>query len=199
MNYAMGDFMIIFTSICLVCVVAIAVILVLWTKRDREAWENAETTIQKSDWTVSGYYDRIEKAALDIARKRKPDDKIIILWLVVDGLRLNENGELEWIKRETETAKNQNVLYQPQQGINNVSPCFYPSTYPTYYPTYQTFGGGCYTSQNLQYNVTQSIDSQINALNSQINMNSIQMAQQAQNQYLISQLKDCCCIRNTQI
>lgn len=149
-----------------------------------------ETPPPRSDWTVSGYYDRMEKAALDIARKRKPDDKIIILWLVVDGLRLNENGELEWIKRETETA-NQNVSYQPQQGINNVSPCFYPSAYPTY----QTIGNGFYS----QYNVTQSIDSQINALNSQINMNFIHMAQQAQNQYLISQLKDCCCIRNTQI
>lgn len=166
--------------------------------------EKEETTTPRSEWTVSSYYDRIEKAALDIARKRKPDDKIIILWWGVDGLRLNENGDLEWIKREQETA-NQNVSYQPQQGINQVSPCFYPSAYPTYYPTYQTIGSGCYTSPNLQqtyfpqYNVTQSIDSQINALNSQINMGFIQMEQQARYQYLISQLKDCCCIRNTQI
>ena len=72
---------------------------------EREPLEPAEPFV------VSEYYDRMEKAALDILENQEPVDQTIILWWGLDGLRLNEDGELEWISRKTPKPVNQNVSY----------------------------------------------------------------------------------------
>ena len=48
---------------------------------------------------VSEYFSRVEQYNLEIQEERRAVDKIIILWWGLDGLRLNENGSLEWISR----------------------------------------------------------------------------------------------------
>lgn len=60
---------------------------------EREPLEPTEPFI------VSEYYDRMEKAALDILEHREAVEQTIILWWGLDGLRLNEDGELEWVSR----------------------------------------------------------------------------------------------------
>ena len=71
-------------------------------------------------FVVSEYYDRMEKAALDILEHQEPVNQTIILWWGLDGLRLNENGTMELVNR---TPFNSCVQY------------------PVQYPPY--FYGGC--------------------------------------------------------
>lgn len=73
-------------------------------------------------FVVSEYYDRMEKAALDILEHQEPVNQTIILWLGLNGLRLNEDGELEWISRKTPNPVNQNVSYHPCQSIQTYNP-----------------------------------------------------------------------------
>lgn len=50
---------------------------------------------------VSDYYDRLIKATEDIARDQasaKPEPTV--LWLVLDGLQINEDGSLKWIHKD---------------------------------------------------------------------------------------------------
>lgn len=68
-------------------------------------------------FSVTEYFDRMEQVALDILEKQEPVGKTIILWWGLDGLRLNENGTLEWISRKKPKPVMQNVFYQPCQSI----------------------------------------------------------------------------------
>lgn len=68
-------------------------------------------------FSVTKYFDRTEQAALEILEKQKPIDQTIILWCGLDGLRLNEDGTLEWISRKNPNPVPQNVFYQPCQSI----------------------------------------------------------------------------------
>lgn len=71
-------------------------------------------------FVVSEYYDRMEKAAIDILENQEPVDQTIILWWGMDGLRMNEDGSLEWISRKKPKPVNQNVSYQPRQAIHPI-------------------------------------------------------------------------------
>ena len=61
-----------------------------------------EPTIEPVEaFRVSDYYDRLVKATEDIARDQasaKPEP--IVLWLVLDGLQINEDGSLKWIHKD---------------------------------------------------------------------------------------------------
>ena len=105
---------------------------------EREPLKPAEPFI------VSEYCDRMEKATLDILEHREAVEQTIILWWGLDGLRLNEDGELEWISRKTpkpvnqnedgelewisrKTPKpvNQNVPYHPCQSVPAYNPALF--------------------------------------------------------------------------
>ena len=72
-------------------------------------------------FVVSEYYDRMEKAALDILEHQEPVNQTIILWWGLDGLRLNEDGDLKWISRKKLKPVNQSVFYQTCQSIQPVT------------------------------------------------------------------------------
>ena len=82
-------------------------------------------------FVVSEYYDRMEKATLDILKQQEPVDQTIILWWGLDGLRMNEDGELEWISRKTPKPVNQNVSYHPCQSIQTYNPNLFDQTQST--------------------------------------------------------------------
>ena len=86
---------------------------------EREPLKPAEPFI------VSEYCDRMEKAALDILEHREAVEQTIILWWGLDGLRLNEDGELEWISRKTPKPVNQNVSYHPCQSVPAYNPALF--------------------------------------------------------------------------
>ena len=62
-------------------------------------------------WIAPEYLSRIEKASVEIMSQAEPVDKIIVLWWGLDGLRMNEDGSLEWISRKEPEKKsvNQNL------------------------------------------------------------------------------------------
>lgn len=66
-------------------------------------------------FSVSEYFDRIEKAGIEIQENMKPVDHTIVLWWGLDGLRLNEDGTMKWVSRK-QTAENE--FYQPCQSIH---------------------------------------------------------------------------------
>ena len=72
-----------------------------------------ETVVKK--FNVSEYLARTEKENLEILENRKSVDKTIILWWGFDGLRLNEDGSIEWISRKKQSPISQNVFRQPWQ------------------------------------------------------------------------------------
>lgn len=67
---------------------------------------------------VSEYLSRIERAYLDILEGLEPVSKAITLWLGLDGLRLNEDGTMEWVSRKRKPVET--VLYQPCQSIRPI-------------------------------------------------------------------------------
>lgn len=76
----------------------------------------------EKSYSISAYYDRIEKVSAEILESQKPVDKSIILWWGLDGLRLNEDGTSEWISRKKPSPISQ--IPRPSyislsQGIEN--------------------------------------------------------------------------------
>lgn len=114
---------------------------------------------------ASEYLSRIEQASLDIMEDRDPVDTVIILWWGLDGLRLNEDGTMEWISRKKPEPVSRNVFYQPSQ----------------YFHPIQT--------GMFQFDQTQSTRAQIDELMSKNASLQIQAAQTAQNAAIIQ----CCC------
>lgn len=62
--------------------------------------EQLELGQSKEPFSVAEYMDRIDRVQVEILSNQKPVDQTIILWWGLDGLRLNENGTLEWITRK---------------------------------------------------------------------------------------------------
>lgn len=127
---------------------------------EREPLEPAEPFV------ISEYYDQMEKAALDILEHQEPVDQTIILWWGLDGLRLNDDGTLEWVRRKKQKPVQENVFYQPFQSI------------PAYNP-------------NL-FAQTQSTRAAIDALMAQNASLRMQALQAQQRMQLISSLQQCC-------
>lgn len=69
-------------------------------------------------FVASEYFSRMEKAALDILEAQEPIDQTIILWWGLDGLRLNEDGTLEWVSRKKKPVET--TPYQMCQFIQSI-------------------------------------------------------------------------------
>lgn len=119
-------------------------------------------------FSVSEYMERTEKAWLEIMREqeRKPV-YLITIWWGLDGLKLNEDGTTEWIRRGAN--KPDNLYYGLVQSIT-------PPPAPSY-----SCGG--------VENVAMSVDAQIRALQSQMQANIIQQSSMIQTAALISAIR----------
>lgn len=113
---------------------------------------------------ISEYYDRTEKAAIDILETQEPVDQTIILWWGLDGLRLNEDGTMEWVSRRKPKPVRGNVFYQPCKSMQNANMyCFDQS---------QSIRATQMEQMSQQINqpiaqMTAQIDQQINSLRAQ--------------------------------
>ena len=65
-------------------------------------------------YSVSKYLSRIEASHLDKNQTKHPTDKTITLWWGLDGLRLNEDGTMEWVSRKKKRTS-ESAPYQPCQ------------------------------------------------------------------------------------
>lgn len=62
-------------------------------------------------FSVAEYFKRKEKLNIELLEEQKAAKHTIVLWWGLDGLRMNEDGSTEWIKKK---SVNQNVFYQHQ-------------------------------------------------------------------------------------
>lgn len=97
-------------------------------KIQREQIRHQEKT---KPFIVSEYYDRMEKAALDILETQEPVDQTLILWWGMDGLRLNEDGTMEWVSRKKQKPVQENVFYHPCQSVPEYNPALFDQTQST--------------------------------------------------------------------
>lgn len=145
------------TVICVLSGVVMAVLYILdLIKRKRIAEENEQIRrlmVKTEPFSVSKYYERMEKASVEIMNEREKEPVYIItLWAGLDGLRMNDDGTTEWIRREEDKPKPVSVSYSPCQSIaQSVTPLSY---------------AGC---QNVasQIDQMQALQLQLNALNFQ--------------------------------
>lgn len=163
-----------------VTVLVIAKMIYDWYREQKEE-ETAAAKIRAeysriNSFSVAEYLGRMEQAQLEIWEKQKPVDQTVILWWGLDGLTLDENGELKWISRKKPEPVNQNVFYQPCQSI------LYADNIPIF-PA-----GMC---QNTQ--------ATINALQARNAALQIQMVQQTQKQQIMQSMMmqqvNFCCAR----
>lgn len=78
----------------------------LWTRPQKE-----QLPEHLEPFVISEYYARTEQAALDILETQEPVDQTIVLWWGLDGLRLNEDGTLEWVSRKKPKSKETTHTY----------------------------------------------------------------------------------------
>lgn len=82
--------------------------------------------LQEKFYSISEYYERMEKVNLEILEAHPPVDRTIILWCGLNGLRLNEDGTAEWISRKKQNpAQNpllhyMNMCQSPQAAISEL-------------------------------------------------------------------------------
>ena len=65
-------------------------------------------------FSVSEYFDRMEKVSLEILETMEPIDKTITLWWGFDGIRLSEDGTSKWVSRRKKPVENQ--VHHPFQS-----------------------------------------------------------------------------------
>lgn len=82
-------------------------------------------------FVISEYYARTEQAALDILEQQEPMDQTIILWCGLDGLRLNEDGTMEWVSRRKPKPVHGNIFGQLCQSIPEYNPDLLAQTQTT--------------------------------------------------------------------
>lgn len=63
---------------------------------------------------IKEYYERVEKAHLDILESIEPIDKSITLWWGLNGLRVSEDEKLEWVSRRKPKSEPISQLAQAQ-------------------------------------------------------------------------------------
>lgn len=139
-----------------------------WRKR------KSDIKITNSNFSVDSYLEDIEKVYLSILEEQEKQDPYrITLWWGLDGCRLNDAGEVEWINRR----KKPKASYAK---INNT--VYFHSSYLSY-PTSQLNSvaqsidaGIC----QMTGNINSSIQSQINS----IQILQFQAAQMSQNAYI---------------
>lgn len=91
----------------------------IWSKNER-AFENGKIELTEP-YSVSEHFARIEQASLDILGAQKPIDRTIILWWGMDGIRLNEDGTMEWISRKKPSPVAHSIFCQSFQPIKSIT------------------------------------------------------------------------------
>lgn len=137
----------------------------LLEKKENLRQENVDERTKSNPFIVSEYYDRMEKVSLDIQAEKKPIERTIILWLGLDGLRINEDGSSEWISRK-----------KPEQK----PPAYLAPLMPMW--QMEQASGPIYGAENL----FQSSQEQINELRMENVALQMQAAQSAQNMAISS-------------
>lgn len=165
-------------------------------------------TIRPNPFIVSEHYGRMEKAALEILEAQEPIDRIIILWWGLDGLRMNEDGTGEWISRKKPLP-----ISHSNTGVICATPTatFEPLTHESGYLVdmgvdidncpQQTLEPLLFVPGGLRVGMlrnhfldpAQSTQTTIDELQVKMDQDQIENTITMRQQYLLSQMQNCCC------
>lgn len=132
------------------------------------------------EFFVLEYLERTEKLSAEIIRNReKQTDYSLTLWAGIDGLSLNEDGTMEWIRHEEdEEPKPSSVYYSPTQHLD--------------FSMVQSWHSG---TQELCSSACQAPYNQIQVLQSQLQACCVQQQMQAQYSQIINALRSPACLQ----
>lgn len=81
--------------------VCLCLLIMTWARQTKAKAQTAAKPERPPPFSASDYLERIEKASIEILAGLEQEEKYtLILWAGLDGLRLNEDGTQEWIKRD---------------------------------------------------------------------------------------------------
>ncbi len=154
--------------------------------------KKTDVKITGSDFSVGDYLENIEKVHLSILEEQENQEPYIItLWWGLDGCRLNDAGEVEWISRREKPKVNYSF-----NAVHNTI-CFSSPylTYPvgSYIAGMQSIDSGIRSGmQSIDFGIqqmTNSINSSIQAQRDEILRLQIQAAQMEQNVYICDTIR----------
>lgn len=104
------------TIICIVFLAISCFIPILKQAADKVGETKRTTGYKTSEpFNLSEYYDRTKQQHESLlAEKYNQDPYVIILWWNNNGLRLNDDGSFEWIRKNYKPVS---ISYQPQQSV----------------------------------------------------------------------------------
>lgn len=103
-------------------------LIVMIVRKNRLSDPTPCQIMAETPFSVARYLERVEQAQIDILDSQEPVDQTIILWWGLDGLRLDENGDLKWISRKKKA---------PDPPVYQYTPCSFQNTAQTYQNTAQ--------------------------------------------------------------
>lgn len=97
-------------GVAIITVIAFVICIIIWQEMDDRKHKEAircitgiclEKIYRDSipKFSVEEHYKKLEEVTKEIVQQRKKNDYTITLWLLDDGLMINDNGTTEWIKR----------------------------------------------------------------------------------------------------
>lgn len=151
-----------------------------------------ENQIQKNiiHFSVSEYLTRIEQEHIKILEAKENEPKYTVtLWIGLNGIRMNEDGSLEWINRKNESVEKRDSVYEhgPISPFNLPrSPAYIPYPgYMSFNPYYQPMQS-IYTPPYLSCSIYQSIQEQTQNIDQNIRSLLLSQIQTQQNQNIIN-------------
>lgn len=105
------------SSFIIIPMVGCVVFLYVWIFREKRKTKYNQISYAKDGFCVSAYMERMERETIKILNTKESNDKTITLWWGLDGLRLNEDGSIEWISRRKQKEVSQSAFYQPFGNI----------------------------------------------------------------------------------
>lgn len=154
--------------IIIICIISIwlvdlvVLILLCYDAISRNRNQNLKKEIELNKSSSVDYYETIEKTYLSILEEKENEEPYkITLWWGLDGCRLNDAGEVEWIRRK------KNQISALKSGFHNVSFNYGPYTNTGYfqspYLNYPYLYNGC-NIQNMTSVLNSGIQSQLNQI-----------------------------------
>lgn len=143
----------------------------------------------KKLFCVSAYLDRIEKAWIEILQESEKEPKTeFVLWLGLDGLRINDDGTSEWISRRDPKQLDTGVFSQPLNMQNAV-----------HYGCGGGSGTGGTGGDGTVYLTVPDTGKLHDILKPKIDelymqLQTIVLYEKEKNRRLIRMMRDCCCI-----
>lgn len=160
--------------ICIISIWLVTLIVLLLLGRNAISCNHAQNLtkeIELKKFSTIEYYETIEKTCLSILEEKENEEPYrITLWWGLDGCRLNDAGEVEWISRR------KNPIPALKSGFHNVNFNYGPYTNTGYLQSPYLNYPYLYNCCNIQ-NITSAINSGIQSQLNQIQFQQDQMIQ----------------------